>query len=100
MARIEAMADRIAQSQKQLQLSIRAKLQNDTIRLSALAQKLDAVSPLAVLSRGYGLVSREDGRVISSVDGLLVGEKINIRVKDGSIGAAVTRVSKENENEE
>ena len=100
MARIEVMADRIAQSQKQLQLSIKAKLQNDTIRLSALAQKLDAVSPLAVLSRGYGLVSREDGRVISSTGGLLVGEKINIRVKDGSIGAAVTRVSKENENEE
>lgn len=63
-------------------------------RYIAAAAKLDAMSPLKVLSRGYAITSGETG-VIRSVAQTRAGERISIRVSDGEIGATVTDV-KEN----
>ena len=58
--------------------------------LAALAGKLDALSPLSVISRGYSAVFSEDGRVVKSAEQLSLGDSIRLKMSDGEIGAAVT----------
>ena len=56
------------------------------------AAKLDALSPLKVLTRGYALTQTEDGTVIRSVKQLKTGDNIHIQVSDGSVSASVTQI--------
>ncbi len=58
--------------------------------LSALSGKLEALSPLAVLSRGYGVVSSEEGKLIKEIADVSVGDKITVKVRDGEIYAGVS----------
>ena len=58
--------------------------------LSALSEKLEALSPLAVLSRGYGVVSSEEGKLIKEIADVSVGDKITVKVRDGEIYAGVS----------
>lgn len=58
--------------------------------LSAFSGKLEALSPLAVLSRGYGVVSSEEGKVIKEIADVSVGDKITVKVRDGEIYAGVS----------
>lgn len=60
-----------------------------------LTAKLDAMSPLKVLTRGYAMTQTEDGTVIRSVQQLHPGDNIQISLSDGHVTAAVTEV-KEN----
>ena len=64
-------------------------------RFVALTAKLDAMSPLKVLTRGYAMTQTEQGDVIRSVQQVAVGDDIRISLGDGSLRAAVTEV-KEN----
>ena len=64
-------------------------------RYIAMTAKLDAMSPLKVLTRGYAMAQSEDGTVLRSVSQVNTGDTITISVSDGSISAAVTEV-KEN----
>ena len=59
-------------------------------RWSRLSGKLDSLSPLAVLSRGYALVWNEAGRLVRAPDDTRVGEALRIRVSGGAVGAVVT----------
>ena len=62
------------------------------------ASKLDALSPLKVLTRGYALTQTETGNVVRSIHQLKPGDNIQIQVSDGSVSASVTRIE-ENEYE-
>ena len=57
--------------------------------------KLDAMSPLKVLTRGYAMAQTEDGTVLRRVSQANAGDKIKISVSDGTISAAVIE-TKEN----
>ncbi len=59
-------------------------------RLSQQAHQLNAVSPLATLSRGYCIVTTpQDGAVIQSSGQVSAGDKINIQLNKGRINATV-----------
>lgn len=60
-----------------------------------LTAKLDAMSPLKVLTRGYTMVQTEHGQVVRSSKQVNIGDSIQITLSDGSIHAAVTDI-KEN----
>lgn len=47
--------------------------------------KLDALSPLKVLSRGYAVARKEDGGIVKSVRDVSQGEKINLKLSDGDV---------------
>lgn len=66
--------------------SLNAKRQ----RYIGLTAKLDAMSPLKVLTRGYALAQTGDGTVLRSVRQVLPGEQISVSLSDGSIAATVT----------
>ena len=59
-------------------------------RFVELTAKLDAMSPLKVLTRGYAMAQDETGQVIRSVSQVSVGEKITVRLNDGNLEASVT----------
>lgn len=65
-----------------------AKVSGDRSNFVVLASKLDAFSPLKVLSRGYSITEGDNG-VINSVKDVNPGDKISIRLNDGTIRAEV-----------
>ncbi len=52
-------------------------------------EKLKILNPLNIISKGYSLVSKENGELIKQVDNINVSDKIKIRVSDGIILAEV-----------
>ena len=62
------------------------------------ASKLDAMSPLKVLTRGYAMVQTSGREVVRSVSQLSIGDRIRVMVGDGTILASVTE-KEENDNE-
>lgn len=58
-------------------------------RYVASVAKLDAMSPLKVLTRGYSMTQTSKGTVIRSVSQVEPGERINVRLSDGSLSAVV-----------
>ena len=55
----------------------------------AYVSKLDAMSPLKVLSRGYSMCQTDRGEVIRSVHQVELGQRIQISLEDGKISATV-----------
>ena len=53
--------------------------------LQGVAGKLDALSPLAVLGRGFGACLRLDGSVVRSVEDVSVGDAVRILLSDGEL---------------
>ena len=58
-------------------------------RFAGTVAKLDALSPLKVLGRGYAIARTEDGRVMTSVAQTAPGEKFTLRLTDGSLRCRV-----------
>lgn len=67
-------------------------------RFVASVSKLDAMSPLKVLSRGYAMAQTESGEVLRSVKQVAPGDQITVSVSDGMLTASVLS-GKETEHE-
>ena len=81
---------------KTLQLLESRLLSAETVNLNrkrqrfiATTAKLDAMSPLKVLTRGYAVASDADGNIIRSAGQVTPGDRIRVRVSDGTITANV-----------
>lgn len=64
-------------------------LDNKQRRFVELTAKLDAMSPLKVLTRGYSMAQDEHGTVIKSAAQVAAGDRIKLTVTDGTIHATV-----------
>lgn len=64
-------------------------------RFIAATAKLDAMSPLKVLIRGYAMVQKEDNTVVRSVEQASIGDQLFVSVSDGVLTTTVTDI-KEN----
>lgn len=62
-------------------------------RMSVSVAKLNAMSPLSVLSRGYSY-TQKDGAVVSSTDQIAVGDSVKIRFSDGFAQAEIVSIEK------
>ena len=76
-----------------LHKSISAMLGDRGQALSHLTAQLEALSPLAVLSRGYALAKDGDGSVVTTATAVSVGDELSLRFVDGEASATVTSVS-------
>ncbi len=61
-------------------------------RVTAMASKLDALSPLKVLGRGYAIPYRADGQTLASVKQTAVDDKISLQISDGIVDCRVTNI--------
>ncbi|GJM44873.1 MAG: exodeoxyribonuclease VII large subunit [Gemmatimonadota bacterium] len=64
-------------------------LERKTLRCGALSGRLDALSPLAILSRGYALVRDADGAVVRASHEVAVGARVEVRLGKGEISCIV-----------
>ncbi len=64
---------------------------NEKLKFSNLVEKLDALSPLKVISRGYAIVSN-DKELLTSKTQLKIGDKVKIQLSDGSVNAEITYI--------
>ncbi|OPZ84664.1 MAG: Exodeoxyribonuclease 7 large subunit [Firmicutes bacterium ADurb.Bin419] len=78
---------------KDLKKSILVKLERSNSRLHYLIGKLDALSPLTILSRGYSIVkATDDKHVVKSIKDIRVGEQIEVALEDGNLECTVNGV--------
>ena len=89
-----ALKERISANAKNINLFFNATFERRRGDFNALCGRLGALNPLAVLSRGYGAVFDGDGKVVKSVENLNVGEKIKVRLSDGSFDADIVSVER------
>ena len=93
---IDALTERKSQSvdklSERLKDLINLKNQEAESVFYASAAKLDGLSPLKVLTRGYAAVTDNDGLTVSSTKNLGEGDFLNLRLTDGKIECQVTKI--------
>jgi exodeoxyribonuclease VII large subunit len=79
---------------RRLTAAARQRAQLDRQRLLALEGRLEALSPLKVLGRGYAIVRRSDGSVVRRASDVEVGDGLRVHLSEGdALQAAVTQVN-------
>jgi len=68
-----------------LQSSARATIESGSERVSLAAGKLDSLSPLGVLARGYAIAFDSQGQVIKRAADMASGDPVRIRVSEGEM---------------
>ena len=81
--------------QQELTQAMAAELDAKKHRLSLMAAKLSALSPLTVLSRGYSITTAAGHRAVQGVSDVSVGDTIRTTVADGTISSVVSGIEKE-----
>ena len=76
-----------------LRLGMLNLFSNKKNRYDIALHKMQALSPLNVLDRGYGILSSEGGNTIKSINQIKTGDTIKIRLFDGQITASVEDVA-------
>ena len=82
---VDALADR-------LETAGRSALARAAMRVEGAAGKLHALSPLAVLERGYAIVRGPGGKIVRRALEVAAGENIDVRLADGSLHARVEEI--------
>lgn len=78
---------------QRLERAAAAAVEKRQRQFAALSGRLDALSPLKVLARGYAVATRQE-QVLHSVAQLSPGEEIRLRLSDGTALCAVERIEK------
>lgn len=76
--------------QQKLLTAANTQWQEEQRRFAALAAKLDALSPLKVLGRGYAMARTEDGAVLRTAAQVQSGDTIHLRLAQGGLRCTVT----------
>ena len=93
MAFIEDRVLQLGNLSDRLTGSASLAVENKQKSLSALSGVLNSLSPLAVLSRGYGAVTDREGIIIKSVASIRTGDDIVVKLSDGELGATVNSIN-------
>ncbi len=86
-AGLERLADRALQAGRTL-------LDAYGAQLALAASRLDDLSPLAVLARGYAVARDEKGHIMKSVEGARSGDAVTVMLEDGTLACTVDAVER------
>lgn len=89
-ARVALVARRFSQGLGGLLRGVRPAVDVRRRRLGEAAARLDALSPLAVLSRGYALATTPEGRILLSATDVSPGDAVLVRLSKGRLRTTVT----------
>ncbi|HNQ16212.1 MAG TPA: exodeoxyribonuclease VII large subunit, partial [Pyrinomonadaceae bacterium] len=85
---------RLAVLETRQSAAIRSLIESRMKFLNVGSAKLDALSPLKVLGRGYAIAKDASGVVVRSVDDVLPGDNVQIRLSDGKLNTRVESAEK------
>ncbi|MCQ2556585.1 MAG: exodeoxyribonuclease VII large subunit [Ligilactobacillus sp.] len=94
LTRIRQGQTNIANLQTRLQMAQKRKIEISQANWQRQIGRLDAVSPLKVMQRGYAYVQKK-GQVVHSVAELEVGSQVALQLADGSAQAKITEIKGE-----
>ena len=95
---IELRMNDLSRNEEKMNAAYSGKLHSLEAKLAGVCSGLEAMSPLAVLGRGYGVVSI-NGSFVSGVSGMNPGDTAIIRMADGSASATITGTEENNEKD-
>ncbi|MEJ2677585.1 MAG: exodeoxyribonuclease VII large subunit [Gemmatimonadota bacterium] len=81
-----------------LQAGMEQAIRSRSERVSLAAGRLEALSPLSALARGYAVAQDVDGRVLRRASDFQAGGRFRLRVVDGRVHAVVEQVEREDDD--
>lgn len=93
LQRIDELRQQMDEWDADLNRSLQRSFLNKQKEVEQLASRLDALSPLNVLNRGYSVSRQADGKVIKGVSDVVEGDKIVTRFIDGEVECLVNQIT-------
>ena len=90
--RLDKMSQMLDISFNNIEREMKAKIEKCEKEVSVAAAKLDALSPLKILSRGYSVVFDKDKKILSDAEGIKCGDGISVKLSKGEIECEVTKI--------
>ena len=90
--RLNRVRMRLDSEQTAIQHQMDSMLSDRKAKVQMLSHKIQALSPLAVLERGYAIVTSEYGKTIKKTTDAKPGQNINLRMSDGILKANLREV--------
>ncbi|MFP9527242.1 exodeoxyribonuclease VII large subunit [Pectobacterium brasiliense] len=91
--RIHRAQQRLQQLSYQMQSAVERQLNQNKQKLGIACSRLEGVSPLATLARGYNVTTAPDGKVLKNVAQISPGETLKTRLHDGWVESQVTTLA-------
>ncbi len=90
--RLEVSASDLRSAARGMKVAATRATDRRRSQISGVAGRLNALSPLATLERGYGIARDSNGKTLGSVADFEPGSKFELMLRDGSVEAEVLRV--------
>ena len=87
-----AEAERRLEVTRALPRELTRRVERTRTRYAHAVERLQAASPLAILERGYAVVTGPDGSVVIEATAVEAGDAVRVRLARGALGAEVTEV--------
>lgn len=94
--RITRVREKLDYSLQHQALLINSLFRSATLRLQAASGRLNTLSPLATLDRGYAILSKSNGKVIKNTRDVKRGDKLHARIAHGELDCVVEEVNDSN----
>jgi exodeoxyribonuclease VII large subunit len=92
LARAERARTRLALARAALDSATVSRLEDSRARLGVTVASLDALSPLAVLKRGYAIAETEAGKTLRAARDVRAGQRVRVRLAEGALRCRVEEV--------
>jgi exodeoxyribonuclease VII large subunit len=89
-AKLATFGDRLDVLQTQVTNTMQSQIAGKRQQLIAQMNRIDALSPLKVLTRGYSIVTDSENRAVMDAGSVKIGDEIAVRLHKGKIKAKVT----------
>lgn len=93
--RLARQSERLSTASQSLLPSVRRILDNQATRLASLDSSLRALSPVAILERGYSIVQTRDGSPVRDSGQVSEGDLLRVRLHKGRLDARVEKIAPE-----
>lgn len=85
---------RLTRVARDVRRTAQISLERRRAQLQLVTARLEALSPLSTLARGYAVARDGDGRMLSRVDDFTIGQPFTLRVRDGEVDARAQNVTR------
>jgi exodeoxyribonuclease VII large subunit len=89
LERVQLLARRLDELEGRARRGVGGRLERARADVRALAGRLESLSPLAVLARGYSWTTRADGQLVRAAAEVAVGDRLRTRLAAGEITSRV-----------